>query len=95
MRVEFRHLTTQQRAVVATVSHYWESIGKPVEATYVAERLGISKQRVYVYFRRLFKFGWLRGPGSPAIPTGRLPRKLYIGVTRQTTLPERQLPSMK
>lgn len=74
MRVLFRDLTTQQRAVFATVSHYYEALGEPVEAAYVARRLGITRQRVAVYFRDLNRLGWLRGPGAPAIPIRRLPR---------------------
>lgn len=71
MTESIRSLTSQQRAVFAVVSHYYEAVGQPVRAPYVAERLGITKQRVHVYFRSLYELGWLKSPGAPAIPTRR------------------------
>lgn len=68
MRPNFRDLTHRQRAVFATVSHFYEATEEPVAAAFVARRLGITKQRVAVYFRDLHRLGWLRGPGAPAIP---------------------------
>ena len=73
MRVEFRNLTTQQRAVFATVSHYYEAIGEPVPASYVARRLSITRQRVGAIFMSLNRYGWLRSPGAPAVPVRHLP----------------------
>ena len=73
MRVAFYELTPQQRAVFATVSHFYELIGEPVAGSYVGRKLGISKQRVAVHFRELNRLGWLAGPAAPAVPARRLP----------------------
>ena len=66
-------LTAGQRRVFAVIAHYYESISEPVPSSYVARRLGITRVRVCQYFRQLNELGWLRTPGSPAIPTRDLP----------------------
>jgi DNA-binding FadR family transcriptional regulator len=61
--------------VLGIVSHEWAEDQRPVTAARVAERLGISRPRVAVIFRSLNALGWLRAPGSPAIPTRDLPHR--------------------
>jgi Caudovirus prohead serine protease len=66
-------LTRQQAAIFAAVHHYHDVLGSPAPASYVAGRMGISKQRVRDYYKRLFDLGWLKGPTSPAVPARGLP----------------------
>lgn len=73
MRREFRELTYQQRSVFSAVAHYYETLGEPVPASYVARRFSISHERARQYFQALNKLGWLRTSSSPATPLRRLP----------------------
>jgi len=67
-------LTPQQATVFAAVCHYYESVGRPAPAAYVAEKLSITRQRVGDYFIRLNELGYLRASGSPAVPARPMPR---------------------
>lgn len=73
MPEETATLTARQAEVLREVDHYHREIGRPAPAAIVAERLGMTHQRVKDIFKRLFGLGWLRGPGSPAIPAREVP----------------------
>ena len=66
-------LTSRQRRVFASISHYYEALAEPVPAAYVARKLEISRVTVLEHFRKLYESGWLRTPGSPTVPTRELP----------------------
>jgi hypothetical protein len=74
-------LPMKQAVVFATVCHEYGRREDPVAATFVARKLNITKQMVCRYFEKLHRKGWLRSPGSPAVPARRIvPR--HGGVTR-------------
>lgn len=69
--------TEKQLEAFAAVSHYWEALGEPVPASHVARRIGVTRNRVLEHFAALNRLGWLRGPGTPAVPTRSLPPDPY------------------
>jgi len=63
-------LTPQQAAVLAAVVDLHEVHGRrPVAASWVADKLSMTRQRVCEYFIRLNELGHLLTPGAPAVPT--------------------------
>jgi prohead serine protease/Mu-like prophage major head subunit gpT len=66
-------LTPKQLEALAAVDHYYEALGEPAPASYVARKLGVTHERARFYFRALSDLGWLKGPTSPALPARRLP----------------------
>jgi hypothetical protein len=55
------------------VHRFHEEWGVGAPASLLAQRLGVTKQRVQAYFRRLNDLGWLRSAASPAIPARKNP----------------------
>ncbi len=69
-----RDLTPRELEAYGAITHYHETLGRPVPAAHVAESMAVSHERARQYFKALSELGWLRGAGSPAIPTRPLPR---------------------
>lgn len=64
-------LPVRQADVLRLIVRVHDITGEGCSATLISKRLKISRERARAHIATLYRKGWLRSPGSPAIPKKR------------------------
>lgn len=66
--VPHNQLTLRQQKVLALVTEFYRVTGEPCTASYVSRRLSLHHSTIQCHLSALYRKGWLRSPGGPAVP---------------------------